>query len=187
MASEVETTPVVVNGGSEQEHLNGDAVATNGNVDSSASSTVDDASTSAPSTSSVPVAAAPLPTYDDIFPALPGGLGGPQVMVQQGGPALGGLLASRLGGAGGTGGVRGGTAAPKLRSSNVTKTYRVAAEERRAGSRRFGEQSELGKICTDIMARTGTDIQLTSSKDGTLNFLITGKEEATAQVYILAL
>src|SRR5699024_5964744 len=140
-------------------HVNGDA---NGTIESSASSTVDEPSTSAPI---VPAAPAPLPTYDDIFPALPGGLGGPQVMTTQGGPALGGALDNSL-----VVGRNQQTGAPKIRYTNVTKAYRVAPEERRANNRsRFGEQSELGKICANIMSFTGTDIQLTSSRDGTLN------------------
>lgn len=177
MATEVETTPIL-NGATleavnEVSHVNGDA---NGTIESSASSTVDEPSTSAPV---VPAAPAPLPTYDDIFPALPGGLGGPQVMTTQGGPALlGGSLSNRL-----VAGRGPQTGAPQIRSTNVTKAYRVAPEERRASNRsRFGEQSELGKICANIMGLTGTDIQLTSSRDGTLNFLITGKEETTNKV-----
>lgn len=175
MATEVETTPILngttLEAVNEVSHVNGDA---NGTIESSASSTVDEPSTSVPV---VPVAPAPLPTYDDIFPALPGGLGGPQVMTTQGGPALGSLSNRLVAGRGPQ------TGAPQIRSTNVTKAYRVAPEERRASNRsRFGEQSELGKICANIMGLTGTDIQLTSSRDGTLNFLITGKEETTNKV-----
>ena len=183
MATEVETAPVL-NGSLEQPqapvaveaHVNGEA---NGTIESSASSTVDEPSTSSASSSvgAAPAPApAPLPTYDDIFPAL----GGPAAVVSQTGPSFGGALsaaASRSVVRPAAGG------APKIRSTNVTKLYRVAPEERRASNRnRFGEQTELSKICSDIMSRTSTDIQLTSSKDGALNFLITGKEEATTTV-----
>lgn len=168
--------------------LNGDVA--NGTVDSSSASTtsIDEASIATTSTSSsapVAVSATPaaLPTYDDIFPALPGGLGGPQPMsaAGPGGPALGGAMsaASRISGAR----AMAGSVQPKIRSTNVQIRYRVAPEERRAGNRnRFGETSELGKICQDIMRQTGTDIQLTTSRDGTLNFLISGKEDSTVTV-----
>lgn len=187
MATEVE----VVNGLGldnivDAHQLNGDVV--NGTVDSSSASTtsIDEPSIATTSTSSnsapVPVSAAPvaLPTYDDIFPALPGGLGGgPQPMSASGpgGLSLGGAFsaASRISGA--------RAVQPKIRSTQVQKSYRVAPDERRAGNRnRFGETSELSKICQDIMRQTGTDIQLTTSRDGTLNFLISGKEEATVTV-----
>lgn len=167
--------------------LNGDIA--NGTVDSSPSASttsIDEPSSSssaAPVPSSVSATPVALPTYDDIFPALPGGLGGgwPQPMsaAGPGGPSLGVSAASRISGASGmTGSVQ-----PKIRSTNVQKLYRVAPEERRAGNRnRFGETSELSKICQDIMRQTGTDIQLTTTRDGTLNFLISGKEEATVTV-----
>ncbi len=199
---------VVVDSSHVVPNINGDVVVVTSNggpatgIDSSASSSIGDEPASIASSSSAPpppAAAAPqavpvavvLPTYDDIFPALPGGLGGGggpgPVPSGGGGPSLAGIsAAARLGGAGSTATTTRsavGPALPKIRSSNVQKAYRVAPEERRALNRnRFGETSELQKICSGIMASTGTDIQLTTSRDGTLNFLISGKEDATTNV-----
>lgn len=117
--------------------------------------------------SNVSVAPAPTyDTYDDVFPALPGGgFSAPPAMISS--YAQLSTVAKSC---------------PKIPSSNVTKVYRVLPEERRFSSnRRFSEHNELSKICTDIMSKTNTDIQLTSSKDGTLTFLISGKDDATNQ------
>jgi hypothetical protein len=67
----------------------------------------------------------------------------------------------------------------KMKSSNITQVFRVASEERRYQelNSRFGEQAEQAKICADIMQKTGAHIEMSISKDGTLTFLITGKEE----------
>lgn len=107
------------------------------------------------------------PSYDDVFPALPCGALAPT-------PALTTSFASASS--------AGPKSHPKIRSSNVTIVFRVASDERRySASRRISEQNELSKIAADIMAKTNTDIQLTSSKDGSLTFLISGKDEATSQ------
>lgn len=88
----------------------------------------------------------------------------------------------------------------KVRSTNVTQVFKVAPENRRhlseiknvkvaGGSSLGGSSSSDGmtpsgvdqaKICRDIMTKTGTVIELCNSKDGTLTFLITGKEEGVA-------
>lgn len=207
MASEDEISQFVVNGslGCDELspttppaslHLNGGdggPSVLNGTIDSSA---IDDSVLVSPpsipstSNSSTP-SQQPLPTYDDIFPALPGGGGPFLVSAAHGGGissayGIGGISVGHHSATGrlGRGPAPTGTA-PKIRSSNVTKIYRVSPEERRANTRRFGEQSELTKICTDIMSKTGTDIQLTTTKDGTLNFLITGKDEATNKAHRL--
>ena len=180
MASEIVTNQAVLNG--DDVHLNGDGVGPpNGVIDGTG-----DEQSSGPSTSTETT----LPKYEDMFPALPGGLGGPgsSTLNIGGGSSIGGIglsVAARLGANRSAAGNASNNQAPKLRRSNVTKIYRVAPEERRAISRnRFGEQSELSKICSDIMAKTSTDIQLTNLKDGTLNFLISGKEEATDKVIL---
>jgi len=68
----------------------------------------------------------------------------------------------------------------RVKSSNITQVFRVAPEERkyRELNSRFGEQAEQAKICADIMQKTCAHIEMSVSKDGTLTFLITGKEEA---------
>ena len=88
----------------------------------------------------------------------------------------------------------------KVRSTNVTQVFKVAPENRRhlsemknikvaGGSSQGGSNnsdamtssgSDQAKICRDIMTKTGTVIELCNSKDGTLTFLITGKEDAVA-------
>lgn len=106
------------------------------------------------------------PNYDDLFPALPGGVSGPG-MVQ----AIQPMSATAIGHA---------SNRPKIRSSKATVMYHVTADEVR-----YREQNrrndDFNWICADIMAKTGTEIQLTHSRDGALTFLISGKHDATAQ------
>lgn len=95
------------------------------------------------------------PTYDDIFPALPEANSRPSS----------------------TRPVRSG---PAVRSSNITFVHRVAPEDMRHLPD-LKPEAEQARICKDIMQRTGTLIELSASRDGSLTFLITGKEEAVAQ------
>jgi polyribonucleotide nucleotidyltransferase len=101
------------------------------------------------------------PTYDDIFPALPESAGPEETPIVNTVPNW----SSRH---------------PKIKPSNITQVFRVAPEERkyREINSRFGEQAEQAKICADIMQKTGAHIEMSVSKDGTLTFLITGKEDA---------
>jgi hypothetical protein len=102
------------------------------------------------------------PTYDDIFPALPES----DVRTDSDNAVVNtGLQWNQK---------------MKVKSSNITQVFRVAPEERkyRELNSRFGEQAEQAKICADIMQKTGAHIEMSVSKDGTLTFLITGKEEA---------
>lgn len=118
-----------------------------------------------PSTSAPPTV---LPTYDDIFPALassPATPNGTSLPGQPGGFGISGLSTA-------------GKARPTLKSSNVSKMYRLAPEERR--HHRVTDQV-LNRICNDIMRKTGTEITKMSSKDGTLSFLISGKDDAANQ------
>ena len=104
------------------------------------------------------------PSYDEIFPALPEN--DKQFLPTTSHPVSSGLK-------------------PKPKTSNtcITQVFRVPPEERRYRelNSRFGEQAEQNKICKDIMQKTGAHIEMSVSKDGTLTFLITGKEEAVLQ------
>jgi hypothetical protein len=102
------------------------------------------------------------PTYDDIFPALPESE--PQIDSEDTVVNTGLQWNQKI----------------KMKSSNISQVFRVASEERRYQelNSRFGEQAEQAKICADIMQKTGAHIEMSISKDGTLTFLITGKEEA---------
>jgi transcription antitermination factor NusA-like protein len=102
------------------------------------------------------------PTYDDIFPALPESE--PRIDSEDTVVNTGLQWNQKM----------------KMKSSNITQVFRVAPEERRYRelNSRFGEQAEQAKICADIMQKTGAHIEMSVSKDGTLTFLITGKEEA---------
>ncbi|XP_054160891.1 vigilin-like [Oppia nitens] len=106
-------------------------------------------------------AALPTPSYDDMFPTLP-------------------ELESRSDGCDpGASNPWAMKATMKVKSSNITQVFRVAPEERRYRelNSRFGEQAEQSKICADIMQKTSAHIEMSVSKDGTLTFLITGKED----------
>lgn len=102
------------------------------------------------------------PTYDDIFPALPESEAKEPDSAGSSSPGL--QWSQRM----------------KMRSSNITQVFRVPPEERRYpdSNRNFGENADQGKICADIMQKTGAHIEMSVSRDGTLTFLITGKEEA---------
>ena len=103
-----------------------------------------------------------LATYDDIFPALPESETRPEDNSV------------------GNSGLQWNIKKMQVKSSNITQVFRVAPEERkyRELNSRFGEQAEQAKICADIMNKTGAHIEMSVSKDGTLTFLITGKEDA---------
>lgn len=94
-------------------------------------------------------AAAPVELYEDLFPALP--VSGPSV-------------ASSM--------------APKktirVESSLVTQVFRVPYEERRVDSEKFGEGESI-RTCQSIMKDTGAHIEISSGKDKSLTFLVTGK------------
>ena len=99
--------------------------------------------------------AASAPTYDDIFPALP------EADVR---PATSRPVRSTR----------------SITRSNITYVHRVAPEDMRHLPD-LRPEAEQARICKDIMARTGTLIELSAARDGSLTFLITGKEDAVAQ------
>ncbi|CAG2166840.1 unnamed protein product, partial [Oppiella nova] len=110
-----------------------------------------------------PIAPTIAPTYDDIFPALP--------ESESRGDTDNTVVNT---------GLQWNIQKMKVKSSNITQVFRVAPEERkyRELNSRFGEQAEQSKICADIMQKASAHIEMSISKDGTLTFLITGKEEA---------
>lgn len=100
------------------------------------------------------------PNYDDIFPALPGS--GPVAPLFT---TPVGINQTR----------------PKIRSTRVSHMYRVMPEDLRYRGHSRKNDEYLSRICTEIMSKTGADIQLTHGRDGTLSFLISGKQETTNQ------
>uniref|UniRef100_A0A8C4Q0Q1 Vigilin n=1 Tax=Eptatretus burgeri TaxID=7764 RepID=A0A8C4Q0Q1_EPTBU len=65
-----------------------------------------------------------------------------------------------------------------LRSSNITQVFHVPLEERKYKDlNQFGE-GEQGKICLEIMHKTGAHIELSLSKDQGLSIMVTGKQDA---------
>jgi len=103
----------------------------------------------------------PAPTtYDDLFPSLPSGPGAGMV----GGSAPNSW--SRK---------------PVLQPSSITRVLNIPRAERRAaanGESGFGEpnQTQDSKTLRNVMDRSGAKIEMSSSKDQTLTFLITGPE-----------
>ena len=112
------------------------------------------------------------PNYDDIFPALPMGGGPPagQFPITSSSPMMMHPSNSAVNHCQYQG-------RPKIRSTTANRVYHVLPEELRYrdSSRRH---EELSRICADIMNKTRTEIQITHSKDGTLTFLLSGKQEA---------
>jgi len=108
----------------------------------------------------------PPATYDDLFPSLPSAA-----------PARGGR-----GGAPGSSGPPIGdwNRKPMLMSSTVTTVFHIPVEERKdQDSGRFGEGSteNAHKLIKNAMEKTGSSIEMSSNKDQSLTFLITGKQE----------
>jgi len=98
---------------------------------------------------------APVVTYNDLFPALPDS--GPEA----GGPTPGQTnpWAQRM----------------RVGTSSVTQVFHVPTEERKADSK-FGEDNSYLR-CGDIMQKTGTTIEVSTGRDGSLTFMISGKQD----------
>ncbi|XP_065200720.1 vigilin-like isoform X2 [Planococcus citri] len=117
----------------------------------------------------------PAYSYEEVFPALPGGL--PGINVQNGPNPVNQAVISnnqhnRM----------------KINSTEVTQVFCVPAEERKYDhSEKFGESESL-RTCTQISKETGARIEISTSKDKSLTFLITGKvpsvQEARRKVLI---
>ncbi|KFB44551.1 hypothetical protein ZHAS_00012431 [Anopheles sinensis] len=106
----------------------------------------------APGASSAPApAAAATPCYDDLFPALP----------ESEPPRFNNALSP---------------AAQSMRvgSSIVTQVFIVPSGERKYDSDKFGEGESL-RTCQAIMKETNAHIEISSGKDQSLTFLVTGK------------
>lgn len=76
----------------------------------------------------------------------------------------------------------------RIASSVITQVFRVPYEERAKidGNNQFGE-SASSRICADITTRTGAHIEISSAKDQSLTFLVTGKNEAVTKARRLVL
>lgn len=114
-----------------------------------------------PSTSTSATDRSPL-TYDDAFPALPES--DFSQSLGHGPPAVNSsatLSNNRM----------------KVKSTNITSVYRLAPDNMRSNSELSRRpDTETTKI-KEIMKITNTVIEKCSSRDGTLTFLITGKED----------
>ncbi|XP_071529081.1 vigilin isoform X2 [Panulirus ornatus] len=76
----------------------------------------------------------------------------------------------------------------RIASTVITQVFRVPYEERAKidGNSQFGE-SASSRICADITSRTGAHIEISSAKDQSLTFLVTGKNEAVTKARRLVL
>jgi len=98
-----------------------------------------------------------VPTYDQQFPSLGGGSGGP---VANTAPPIGRWNKK-----------------PPLQSTTITQVFHIPPEERKAlNVEGFGGGESLKKLDA-IMNNTGTKIEMSSAKDNSLTFLLTGKPD----------
>lgn len=111
---------------------------------------VEPASSSADTTNQAPK------SYDDLFPSLPAAA----PVTSAGSNPIGEWNRK-----------------PKLASSTVTQVFRIPVEERRdAASSGFGADDSYKQLKT-VMDKTGAKIEMSSSRDQSLTFVITGKQE----------
>lgn len=107
-------------------------------------------------------AAAPAYSYDDLFPALPESAP-PKFPVQP--------VNNKM----------------RIGSSVVTQVFYVPSSERKFDNDKFGEGESL-RSCQAIMKETGAHIEISSGKDNSLTFLVTGKTtevlEARRKIFI---
>uniref|UniRef100_A0A182M2B3 K Homology domain-containing protein n=1 Tax=Anopheles culicifacies TaxID=139723 RepID=A0A182M2B3_9DIPT len=96
-------------------------------------------------------APAPTPCYDDLFPALP----------ESEPPRFNSTLSPA-------------TQSMRVGSSIVTQVFMVGSGERKYDSDKFGEGESL-RTCQSIMKETNAHIEISSGKDQSLTFLVTGK------------
>ncbi|XP_049294896.1 vigilin [Anopheles funestus] len=94
---------------------------------------------------------ATTPCYDDLFPALP----------ESEPPRFNSTLSPA-------------TQNMRVGSSIVTQVFIVASGERKYDSDKFGEGESL-RTCQSIMKETNAHIEISSGKDHSLTFLVTGK------------
>jgi len=103
---------------------------------------------------------AEVPTYDQQFPSLGGGLGGSGQETNQPNPF--GRWNTK----------------PRVQSSTITQVFHIPAEERKGLNIEGFGSGDANKKLTSIEANCGAKIEMSSSKDRSLTFLITGKPDA---------
>jgi len=106
-------------------------------------------------TQSPPEPIVEVPTYDQQFPSLGGGGGG--------GP--------------GAGGIPTWNAKPRMQSSTITQVFHIPTEERKELNIEGFGGGDSNKKLTNIETITACKIEMSSSKDKSLTFLITGKQQ----------
>eukprot|EP00095_Tigriopus_kingsejongensis_P007750 snap_masked-scaffold815_size93432-processed-gene-0.6 protein:Tk07750 transcript:snap_masked-scaffold815_size93432-processed-gene-0.6-mRNA-1 annotation:"Vigilin" len=98
----------------------------------------------------------PAKSYDDLFPSLPAAA--PEAVA-------------------GSNPIGEWNRKPKLASSTVTQVFRIPMEERRdSASSGFGADDSHKQLKT-VMDKTGAKIEMSASKDQSLTFVITGKQD----------
>merc|ERR1712079_566491 len=105
-------------------------------------------------------ASAEVPTYDQQFPSLGGGLGGSGQETNQPNPF--GRWNTK----------------PRVQASTITQVFHIPAEERKGLNIEGFGSGDANKKLTSIEANCGAKIEMSSSKDRSLTFLITGKPDA---------
>ncbi|ROT68907.1 Vigilin [Penaeus vannamei] len=109
-------------------------------------------------------------SYDELFPALPNAAQAPTPVAEA--PQTNWSKHSEM----------------RIASSVITQVFRVPFEERAKidGNNQFGESAST-RICSDITGRTGAHIEISSAKDQSLTFLVTGKSDAVMKARRLVL
>lgn len=110
----------------------------------------------------------PAYSYDEVFPALPGGL--PGIKVQNGpNPVTQAVIFNNQ------------HNKMRINSTEVTQVLSVPAEELKYDhSEKFGESESL-RTCSQISKETGARIEISTSKDKSLTFMITGKVQSVQE------
>jgi len=108
--------------------------------------------TTSPTEKEIPKEPKEVPTYDQQFPSLGGGVG-------SSGPGFA------------TWNVK-----PKLMATTITVVFHIPSEERREFNMEGFGGGEASKKLTGIEAITNCKIEMSSSKDKSLTFLVTGKQ-----------
>ncbi|XP_076054775.1 satellite-binding protein 1 Dp1 [Oratosquilla oratoria] len=149
-------------------------------LDPSSPQEVDPPAPPSPTTTSAAAAAATPTTnadqayeplsYDELFPALPN-----SIPASAPAPEVAASSWSK-------------NSDMRIASSVITQVFRVPHEERAKidGNSQFGE-SASSRICADITAKTGAHIEISSAKDQSLTFLVTGKNDAVLKARRLVL
>lgn len=102
----------------------------------------------------------PPQTYDDLFPSL-GGPSGQGISVK---PSAGPVSAWGK--------------KPSIAPSNVTQVLQIAMAERKGGMGGFGSGGDdARKQLNAVMDKTGAKVEMSTSRDQSLTFLITGKQD----------